>query len=139
MDDYAHHPTEIRVNLAALKARYREQRESSGRAVRVVFQPHTYSRTKTLLSDFATAFGDADAVYLLDIYAARERDTLGISGRDLADSVRRHHPRVMYSETQDRVIADLLLDLRPGDVVVTMGAGDVYQVGPRLLAGLRAQ
>jgi len=140
IDDYAHLPTEIRVNLAALRQRYPSR---PGGSLRVVFQPHTYSRTKTLLSEFAAAFRDADAVYLLDIYPSREPAALGlalgISGRDLADATKLHHPHVTYSETGEGVIADLLHDLRPGDVVITMGAGDVYGIVPRLLEGLRGR
>lgn len=131
VDDYAHHPTEIRAVLAALKQRY-------GRPIRLVFQPHTYSRTRAFLDDFARSFGDAEAVYLLDIYAARERDTLGISGRDLAEAAARLHANVSYTEAMDRAIAALLSDLRAGDLVVTMGAGDVNLLGPVLLERLEA-
>jgi UDP-N-acetylmuramate--alanine ligase len=130
MDDYAHLPTEIRANLVALRRRY-------GRPLRVVFQPHTYSRTRHLLNDFARSFEDADAVYLLDIYAARENDTLGISGRHLAEQAAAVHTGVRYTETEDATLDALLRDVRPGDVVVTMGAGDVYHVGTRLAEELR--
>jgi UDP-N-acetylmuramate--alanine ligase len=130
MDDYAHHPTEIRTNLVALRRRY-------DRPVRLVFQPHTFSRTKHLMADFARSFDDADSVYLLDIYAARERETLGVSGRDLANRAAAVHTNVRYTETADRTLEALLQDVRPGDVVVTMGAGDVYHVGTRLAEELR--
>ena len=129
LDDYAHHPTEVRAALAAVKQRYQ-------RPVRVVFQPHTYSRTKAFMADFACAFRDADVVYLLDIYAAREHDSLGISGHDLPSAVRRCHSKVHYTRTIDDTLALLVDECNVGDVVVTMGAGDVFRLGPRLLAEL---
>jgi UDP-N-acetylmuramate--alanine ligase len=132
VDDYAHHPTEIRATLAALKQRF-------GRPLRVIFQPHTYSRTKHFFDGFASAFADADAVYLLEIYAAREHDDLGISGRDLAEAVAQFHPRVRYAAEPEHTLDCLVADAKPGDLVVTMGAGDVYQLGPRLLQRLADQ
>lgn len=129
LDDYAHHPTEIRVSLDAARRRF-------NRPIRLVFQPHTYSRTKAFLEDFACAFGAADAVYLLDIYAARERDALGISGRDLADAAQRGHPHVVYTGDADITVEAITRDARPGDLVMTMGAGDVYLLGPRILEAL---
>jgi UDP-N-acetylmuramate--alanine ligase len=132
LDDYAHHPTEIRTNLDALQARFK-------RPIRLVFQPHTYSRTKSFLAEFAASFAGADAVYLLDIYAARETDTLGITGQDLADLATAQHPHVVYAGTADTAIERVLADARLGDLVVTMGAGDVYRLGPRLLERLAKQ
>lgn len=131
MDDYAHHPTEIQADLAAIKRRY-------GRPLRVVFQPHTYSRTHDFLADFAQSFDSADAVYLLDIYAARETDTRGISGADLARETSRRHPATIYAPTMDECLAAIVRDLRPGDMIVTMGAGDVGGLGPAILEMLRA-
>src|SRR5205085_2486376 len=78
IDDYAHHPTEIRVTLAGLRARY------PGRRLRVAFQPHTYTRTRAFLAPLGASFGDADEVAVAEVYAARETDTLGVSGRDVA-------------------------------------------------------
>ncbi len=132
MDDYAHHPTEIRANLQALRARFQ-------RPIRVVFQPHTYSRTQAFLPEFAASFTDADAVYILDIYAARETDTLGIAGPDLATLAAEQHPRVVYVNTVEGAVDRLLHDVHPGDLVITMGAGDVYHLGPRLLARLQGR
>ncbi len=126
LDDYAHHPTEIRSNLEALRARFK-------RPIRLVFQPHTYSRTKSFLPEFAASFTGADAVYLLDIYAARETNTLGIAGEDLARVAQTRHPSVTYERTADAALERVLADVQPGDLVVTMGAGDVYRLGPRLL------
>jgi UDP-N-acetylmuramate--alanine ligase len=130
IDDYAHHPSEIATNLAALKSRY-------GRRVLAVFQPHTYSRTQAFLDDFARSFGDADTVYVMDVYAARETDSLGVSGRLLAERMKQYHSCVMYTGTESDTISQLVSDVRPLDIVITMGAGDVGLLGPRLLDRLR--
>jgi UDP-N-acetylmuramate--alanine ligase len=129
MDDYAHHPSEIRVNLTAMRERF-------GRPIRVIFQPHTYSRTFTLLGDFEGAFAGADAVYLTDIYAAREENIWGIHGEDLAEAVGRRHCAVRYTESLDATLERVVDEARPGDLVVTMGAGNVDQLGPRILERL---
>jgi len=129
VDDYAVHPYEVSTTLSAIRQRYR-------RPVRVVFQPHTYSRTRAFLDDFARSFGEADAVYVMDVYAAREVDTLGISGRDVAQMTSRRHPAVTYTDGPDETVRSVVRDARPGDVVVTMGAGDVTQLGDRILAEL---
>lgn len=129
MDDYAHHPTEVQVNLTAMKSRF-------NRPVRLIFQPHTYSRTHDLLDEFAGSFGEADAVYLMDIYAARETNTLGIAAADLAAAAARRHAGVRYTGTADDTLAAVLRDVQPGDLVVTMGAGDVYRLAPRILGAL---
>jgi len=131
VDDYAHHPTEIRATLAAARLKY------PGRLIWAVFQPHTYSRTAALMHDFVQAFDDADHVLVTAIYAAREPDTLGVSGASLV--ARMDHPDVAYAETLDRAVAILLERVRPGDVVITLGAGDGYLIGERLLLGLQAR
>ncbi len=131
VDDYAHHPTEIRATLAAAQIKY------PGRAIWAVFQPHTYSRTATLLNDFAAAFSDADHVVVTGIYAAREQDTLGVSGDNIVD--RMDHPDALYVETLDAAVELLLDRIRPGNVIITLGAGDGYLVGDRLLKELRTR
>jgi UDP-N-acetylmuramate--alanine ligase len=134
VDDYAHHPTEIRATLAAAKARY------PGRTIWAVFQPHTYSRTVALIEQFATAFGDADHVLVTGIYAARESDTLGVSGADVAAQIRQSgHRDVEYVETLDGATAAVLEQARPGDVVLTLGAGDSYLVGEWVLERLEGR
>ncbi len=125
VDDYAHHPTEIRATLAAARLKY------PGRPLWAVFQPHTYSRTAALLDGFVGAFDQADHVLVTDIYAAREQDTLGISGRDIVAGM--DHPDAHYVETLEQAVALLLDRVRPGDVVITLGAGDGYLVGEWLL------
>jgi UDP-N-acetylmuramate--alanine ligase len=130
MDDYGHHPSEIRAVLSGLRA-------GSSRPIHLIFQPHTYSRTRDFMSDFATSFGDADHLYLLGIYAARETDTLGISGADLAAQTARHHASVTYIEDMNAAAPLVAGRVRPGDLVVTMGAGDVNRLGPQILEALQ--
>jgi UDP-N-acetylmuramate--alanine ligase len=139
VDDYAHHPTEIRATLAAARIKYPD------RPVWAVFQPHTYSRTAALLDDFAAALGEADHVLVTGIYAARERDTLGVSGADIvarmtagaADA--RVGAAAAYVETLDGAVEMLLEGVRPGDVVITLGAGDGYLIGEELLNRLKGR
>lgn len=136
MDDYAHHPTEVRASLRALLGRFGSRRGSSSH-IHLIFQPHTYSRTELFLEDFARAFDDADCVYLLDIYAAREHNTKGISGQDLAAATGRRKVQVFYTESMDATLDKVVREVRPGDVVMTMGAGDVYQLSTRILEELQ--
>jgi UDP-N-acetylmuramate--alanine ligase len=120
VDSYAHHPTEIRADLAAARQRFPRRR------VVAVHQPHTYSRLKALLPQFATAFGDADEVVIVDIYAARELDALGTHARDLAAAMR--HPAARYAGGLDDALDYLRRTLRPQDVLITLGAGDVNRI-----------
>jgi UDP-N-acetylmuramate--alanine ligase len=129
VDDYAHHPAEIRATLAAARARY------PGHRIVAVHQPHTYSRLKALLSDFAAAFSDADVVMITDIYASRESDTLGVHARDLVASMT--HPDVQYVGGLPEATARLQGIVKPGDVVITLGAGNVNSVLPALMASVK--
>jgi len=123
-DDYAHHPNEFRALMdAAGKMGYR-------RTV-VVFQPHTYSRLKNLFEDFVQVLQEPDRLYLADVYAAREQDVFGISSRDLAARV----PGSIYCPDFDTLCERLRADLREGDMLITVGAGDIYKVGERLIRG----
>jgi UDP-N-acetylmuramate--alanine ligase len=131
IDDYAVHPREIEMTLAALRERYR-------RPIRVLFQPHTYSRVAAHFDDFARAFGDASAVYVLDIYAAREVETLGMHSRTLAAAITRTGVPAIYAGDGETAIDALLAAVESGDLVVTMGAGDVYRLGPAVLEGVKA-
>jgi UDP-N-acetylmuramate--alanine ligase len=131
IDDYAHHPTEVRVNLAAARARY------PGRRIVVYVQPHTYSRTLALLDTWADAFGDADIVRIGEIYAAREHDTLGINSATLARRV--DHPDSQEVGGMTHAVEQLLGLLQPGDLLMTLGAGDGYRVGEMILEKLSAQ
>jgi UDP-N-acetylmuramate--alanine ligase len=128
VDDYAHHPTEIRATLAAARSHY------PGRKIWAVWQPHTYSRTKTLMGDFASAFGDADHVLVTPIYAARETDDLGISSDDVVALMDHADARVMPD--LDQTVEVLVAGVQSGDVVLTLGAGDGDRVGEGLLGRL---
>ena len=139
-DDYAHHPTEVRAALTALRAVAGQDRTGHptvpGARSIVVFQPHLYSRTKTFAREFAEALGHADEVFVLDVYAAREQPLAGVSGATIAEHVRVPvHYLPDFSAVAQRV-ADAA---RPGDVVVTMGAGDVTMLGPEIIAALDAR
>ncbi len=131
IDDYAHHPTEVRVNLAAARSRY------PGRRIVAYIQPHTYSRTQALIDDWAGAFADADVVRVGAIYAARETDTLGID--DAVVAGRLDHPDARAVGGLDHAVEALLDLLRPGDVLLTLGAGDGYKVGEMVLSALGHQ
>lgn len=126
IDDYAHHPTEIAATLKTA-AKYPHK------TTWCVFQPHTYTRTKALLPEFAEALALADKVVLADIYAARETDTLGISSRDLRDLIAEKGVDAYYFSTFDEIEEFLLKNCIHGDVLITMGAGDVYKIGENLL------
>ncbi len=121
-DDYAHHPQEITATLSAAREWYPQRR------LIAVFQPHTYSRTKALLSRFARSFKDADVVILTDIYAsAREQDTLGITGATLLEAVAKHHRNVLYGNDCMGVRQLIKKQTKAGDIVLFMGAGDIYR------------
>lgn len=130
VDDYAHHPVEIAATLAAARGRY------PGRRVWAVFQPHTYSRTKLLLDEFARVLDGADGIVLLDVYPARETDTLGVSSEQIARRMVR--PPLEVRKPADAA-ATLAEWIQEGDVVLTMGAGDVTHAGPALLTILRGR
>ena len=131
IDDYGHHPTEIRATLAAAQL-------CKFQRVLAVFQPHRYTRTQHLMDEFAKSFHQADVVFVLDIYAASEAPIEGISGRSLADRIRDFgHRCVQYTGTFDQTVSAVLETVRDHDVVLTLGAGNVWQVGDRVLAKLR--
>lgn len=126
IDDYAHHPTEITATLHAAQ-NYPHKR------LWCVFQPHTYTRTKAFLSEFAQALSLADRVVLADIYAAREKDTLGISSRTLQDELIKAGKECYYFPSFDEIENFLLENCADGDLLITMGAGDVVKIGENLL------
>ena len=126
IDDYAHHPTEIKATLQA--ARHYPHRD-----IWCVFQPHTYTRTKAFFDQFAEALTLADHVILADIYAARETDTLGISSRDLAERARELGADAYYFPSFEEIEKFLLEKCIPGDLCITMGAGNVTDIGENLL------
>ncbi|MEJ5313663.1 MULTISPECIES: UDP-N-acetylmuramate--L-alanine ligase [Anaerolinea] len=124
IDDYAHHPTEIRTTLAAARARYPERR------IWAVWQPHTYSRTQTLMKEFCQAFDDADAVLVLEIYAAREKNP-GFSAREVVQRMK--HPEAVFQPTLEAARNYLLDRVQPGDVVLVLSAGDADALTAELL------
>ena len=126
IDDYAHHPTEIEATLHAAK-------NYPHKTTWCVFQPHTYTRTKTLLSDFAKALTLADHVVLAEIYAARETDTLGISSANLRDAILALGTPCEYFSTFEEIESYLKKSCTQGDLLITMGAGDVVNIGEHLL------
>lgn len=130
-DDYAHHPTEISATLAAVRNLL--QQGGSGRSL-VVFQPHLYSRTKAFAPQFGRALDGADEVFVLDVYGAREQPMPGVSGASIAEHI---SVPVHYLPDFSAVAPEVAAAARPGDVVVTMGAGDVTMLGPEIVTALR--
>lgn len=128
IDDYAHHPTEIRATLSAARGRYGDRR------IWAVWEPHTFSRIEALLDAFGTCFGDADRVIVTDVYAARSRERATIHPEEIAASI--EHPNAHHVGGQEQVVAYLLERLERGDVLLTLGAGDGYRIGEDVLARL---
>jgi len=130
IDDYGHHPTEIRATLAAA-------RECGFRRVHVIFQPHRFTRTRDLMDEFATAFADADTLSVLDIYPANEKPVEGVTADALVNRIAGAGKRsVTYARSTSDAIAAVAALARPGDMVLTLGAGSVSQLGPMILEKL---
>jgi UDP-N-acetylmuramate--alanine ligase len=130
VDDYGHHPTEIRATLAAA-------RECGHTKIHVVFQPHRYSRTKDLLDRFRGAFIDADSVVVLPIYAASEEPIPGVTAELLASRI--EGPQVQYAPDFPSAVAAVVAQAHEGDLILTLGAGTVSQLAPQILAALEAK
>jgi UDP-N-acetylmuramate--alanine ligase len=130
VDDYGHHPTEIRATLAAA-------RECGYRNVHVIFQPHRYTRTRDLMQEFAGAFDHADTLMVLDIYAASEEPIAGITGEALAQAIAKRKGNCSYADSFDVAINHVIGHAGSGDLVLTLGAGSVSQIGPMLLTALQ--
>lgn len=130
VDDYGHHPTEIRATLAAAAG--------TGRRIVAVFQPHRYSRTQHLLEEFFTAFNQADTLFVMDIYAAGEKSIYGVSGQTLFEGIKKHgHKDVTYIPDREVLLRRIIDLLEKGDLLITLGAGDVWKIGEQALEGLR--
>ncbi|MDQ1290954.1 MAG: UDP-N-acetylmuramate--alanine ligase [Nitrospirota bacterium] len=130
VDDYGHHPTEVKATLAAAK-------QGWDRRLVVLFQPHRYSRTRDLIEEFTHAFDQADLLFMTDIYAAGEAPIPGVSGAALADRIKAAgHQGVTFVEKKESLPDQVLPHLQPGDLVVTLGAGDIWKAGTGLLARL---
>jgi UDP-N-acetylmuramate--alanine ligase len=131
IDDYGHHPTEIRATLAAA-------RQCGFDKIHVIFQPHRYTRTRDLMDEFAHAFKDADSLVVLDIYAASEAPIEGITGEVLARQIREEGKRsAAYSSSFADGVSKVVAGAQPGDMILTLGAGSVSQLGPMILAKLQ--
>jgi UDP-N-acetylmuramate--alanine ligase len=131
IDDYGHHPTEIKATLAAA-------RQCGFRKVHVVFQPHRYTRTRDLIEEFTTAFGDADSLFVLDIYAASEKPIEGVSGETLAQAIRQKGGRnAEYVTSFANAVSSVAAAAAEGDMILTLGAGSVSQLGSMILEKLK--
>jgi UDP-N-acetylmuramate--alanine ligase len=131
IDDYGHHPAEVRATVGAI-------RDSWKRPLTVIFQPHRYSRTQDLFEDFVTAFDGADRLIVTDIYAAGEDAIAGVSSEALYQAIKKQgHLEVEYIAAKDAIVAELSESLKDGDIVLTLGAGDVYKIGEALVAALQ--
>ena len=127
IDDYGHHPTEIRATLEAIRAAF------NGKLI-VAFQPHRYSRTEALFQEFAGSFGLADVVLVTDIYPAGERPVPGVDGSTVAHAIRRNgHPDVRYEADKKNLPNRLRELIEPDSIVLTLGAGDVWRAGDALI------
>ena len=132
VDDYGHHPTEIAATLSAARG--------LGGRVLVLFQPHRFSRTQALRCEFGGCFGEADAVWVLDVYPAGETPIPGISARTIVESARQQGAdHVREAGDADAAVAAVVAAARPGDTVLTLGAGDVWKLGDAVLRRLGAQ
>jgi UDP-N-acetylmuramate--alanine ligase len=131
IDDYGHHPTEIKATLAAA-------RQIAQGKLHVIFQPHRYTRTQLLLEDFGRAFGDADSVFVLDIYAASEKPILGVTAEAVAAKVAASGQPATYVSSFADAIAAVTSAARPKDMILTLGAGNVSQLGPQIVEALGA-
>jgi len=133
VDDYGHHPTEIKATLSAAK-------QCGFRKIHVIFQPHRYTRTQALMDEFAEAFHDADSLYILDIYAASEKPIDGISGEALATRIREASGQnARYVRSFAEVVELVSHEAQEGDMILTLGAGSVSQLGPMILEKLPAR
>jgi UDP-N-acetylmuramate--alanine ligase len=131
IDDYGHHPTEIRATIEAI-------RDTWKRPLTVIFQPHRFTRTRDLFDEFLTAFEGADRLVLTEIYAAGEDPIAGVSGEALYQAIKRKgHMDVEFAPDKDAIVTQIAGKLSRGDLVLTLGAGDIYKVGEALVEALR--
>ena len=132
LDDYAHHPTEVRATLAAVRQAFPDRR------VVAVFQPHLFTRTRDFASEFGAALSGADEIWVTDVYPAREEPIPGVSGELVADATREAGAdRVNYHPALEGLPAMLASSLQPGDLCLTLGAGSIETVGSALVTSLQ--
>jgi len=130
IDDYGHHPTEIKATLAAA-------RQCGFGKIHVVFQPHRYTRTRDLMEEFTTSFAEAESLFVLDIYPASEKPIEGITGQALAERIRAGGKAVEYVDSFADAVNAATTAAQDGDMILTLGAGSVSQLGPMILEKLR--
>jgi len=124
IDDYAHHPTEVQATLDAARSGWEDRR------IIAVFQPHLYSRTQNLYKEFGLSFFDAEVCVITDVYPSREEPIEGVTGKLIADAAKEYGHRQVYYVEDKKALPAKLKDLaQPGDVIITMGAGDIYEYG----------
>jgi UDP-N-acetylmuramate--alanine ligase len=126
IDDYGHHPEELKATLKAAREFFPKKR------IWCVFHPHTYTRTKALLSEFAQSFEDADRVIVLDIYGSARETQGGVHSQDLVELAKKYHRNVAYIPTIDEAVEFLKDEIEKGDLVIAMGAGNVWEVAEKL-------
>ncbi len=129
IDDYGHHPTEIRATLAAAK-------QCGFRKIHVIFQPHRYTRTRDLIEEFATSFEDADSIIVLDIYAASEPPIEGVTAEAVVSRIRDNRRPAIYAPSFEDAVNEAVADAQDGDMIMTLGAGSVSHLAPQLLQAL---
>jgi len=140
VDDYAHHPTEVRATITAARTLLATHGTDGYRRLLVAFQPHRYSRTQALCQEFATAFAGADKLFLTDIYSACEKPIEGVNGPKLYNTVAATgQSGVQYEADLEMLVIRLFAEAKPGDLILTMGAGDIYKVSEALVRKLRAR
>ena len=128
MDDYGHHPTEITATLAAVRESFKDRR------LIVLFQPHRYSRTQALLAEFTRSFYQSDVLIVLPIYAASEQPIAGVDGESLVRGIKDHgHKEAVFAPDFTQALSMVTHKAKPGDMILTLGAGDVYTLGEKLV------
>ncbi|MBF0557597.1 MAG: UDP-N-acetylmuramate--L-alanine ligase [Nitrospirae bacterium] len=131
-DDYGHHPSEVAATLKAARECFANQR------IVVLFQPHRYTRTRDQMDEFAVSFMDVDKIFLMDIYPAGEKPIAGITAEALLKNIKKACPgAIHYEPDRKAMVGSIVSDLRQGDVLLTLGAGDVYKLGDEILKGIR--
>jgi UDP-N-acetylmuramate--alanine ligase len=131
VDDYGHHPTEVAKTLEAAKLGYPDRR------VICIFQPHRFTRTAHLFEDFGSAFKNADIVILADIYSAGEAPIAGISGETILNEVKKSNKEAVYFKKKEQIAGYAVEISRPNDIIITMGAGDINNVGKEIFSRLK--
>jgi UDP-N-acetylmuramate--alanine ligase len=138
-DDYGHHPSEIKATLKAIREGLQISNKKTDRLI-VLFQPHRYTRTRDLIDDFSVSFHDADMLVVLDIYPAGEPPIEGVDSENLIEMIRKTgYKNVFYKKDQEDAVAHIIRNLREGDILLTLGAGNVWKMGEEILKNLKVK